>query len=546
MGVSRLEAHDLWSFVELRALASPSRPLAFDEHDRQITFGELRDRGARVAAGLLERGIAKGDRVVWTLPTRIEALVLMAALARLRCVQIPLIPASSAREIGFVLRQAKPAWAIVPGRSNGVDFEALFVGAARGDSAERAEATMADPPAGSIGALAHDGHRSAIPAPGILCAAPDLPEADPTGLDTIGDGSPPARRELAAWIFYTSGTTSDPKGVLHADATLLASAIGLDAPHAFTPEDRVSLVFPIAHIGGPILLFSALRVGHALILSETFAADVVTPALSRHGVTLAGPGPAFWQAFLEAQRRAGRRRLFPALRALIGGGAAKPARLHAEAREVLGVPIVSGYGLTECPSLAYNHVGDPDEVLASDGRAVEGALIRITDRDGVRLAAGQEGEIRVRGSMLFLGYLDGAVGGEALDRDGFLATGDLGTLDARGSLRVTGRIKDVIIRKGENLSAKQIEDVLATHAGVADVAVVGLPDPERGERCCAVIVPRDSGRSPSLADLVEHCARAGLMRQKHPEQIEIVTTLPRNSTGKVLKAELRKRLGAAR
>ena len=165
---------------------------------------------------------------------------------------------------------------------------------------------------------------------------------------------------------------------------------------------------------------------------------------------------------------------------MIGGGAAKPAHLHTDARALLGVPIVSGYGLSECPGLAYNHVDDSDDVLASDGRAVAGVEIRIVGREGDTLVPGQEGEIRARGPMLFLGYLDAALDGDAIDDNGWLRTGDLGRLDEGGNLRVTGRIKDV----------------LAAHTDVADVAVVGLPDPERGERCCAVVVPRDLDRPP--------------------------------------------------
>jgi len=258
-------------------------------------------------------------------------------------------------------------------------------------------------------------------------------------------------------------------------------------------------------------------------------------------VTLAGSGPAFWQAFIAAQRDAPDRRLFPALRALIGGGAAKPAHLDAEARAVLGVPILSGYGSTECPGLAYNCLGDPDAALASDGRAVEGVEIRIVRADGRVAAPGEEGEIRVRGPMLFRGYLGQAR--SPLDADGLFPSGDLGRLDEDGLLLVTGRMKDVIIRKGENLSAKEIEDVLGPHPRIAEVAVVGLPDEARGERCCAVVVPRRGRPAPTLAELASWCDEAGLAKLKHPEQLELVDVLPRNETGKVLKAALRARFG---
>ena len=192
-------------------------------------------------------------------------------------------------------------------------------------------------------------------------------------------------------------------------------------------------------------------------------------------------------------------------------------------------------------ALVLNHAGDPDDVLATDGRTMVGADMRIVRLDGEVAAPDEEGEIQVRGDMLFLGYLDEGLDADALTADHWLRTGDLGRMDAQGQLTVTGRLKDVIIRKGENISAKEVEDVLVHHREVRDVAVIGLPDDERGERCCAVIVPVTPRRPPTLADLVEHCIAAGLMRQKIPEQLEVLDALPYNSTGKVLKADLRKR-----
>jgi cyclohexanecarboxylate-CoA ligase len=153
---------------------------------------------------------------------------------------------------------------------------------------------------------------------------------------------------------------------------------------------------------------------------------------------------------------------------------------------------------------------------------------------------GVAGEIRAKGPLLFRGYHDGSLAGAAFDDDGFFRTGDLGMQDAEGFLTITGRLKDVIIRKGENISAKELEDLLFTSPAVADVAVVGVSDPSAGERACAVLVPADPAAPPTLDDLAAFCVDAGLMRQKIPEQLEIVDALPRNATGKVLKHELRK------
>jgi acyl-CoA synthetase (AMP-forming)/AMP-acid ligase II len=312
-------------------------------------------------------------------------------------------------------------------------------------------------------------------------------------------------------------------------------------PWQLTDDDVMTLIFPYAHIGGVSLLIISLMAGNRLVIAEAFDRAVVVELMRRNGVTLAGSGPAFWRIFIDEQQHASHERLFPRLRLLIGGGAAKPANMQRDARAVLGVDVVSGYGLTECPALVLNRLGDPDDVLATDGRTMVGAEMRIGRPDGSVAEPDEDGEIQVRGDMLFLGYLDPSLDADALTDDGWLHTGDLGRMDERGQLTVTGRLKDIIIRKGENISAKEVEDVLIHHPAVRDVTVIGLPDRERGERCCAVVVAADTSHPPVLDDLVQHCIAAGLMRQKFPEQLEIVDALPYNSTGKVLKADLRKR-----
>jgi cyclohexanecarboxylate-CoA ligase len=161
--------------------------------------------------------------------------------------------------------------------------------------------------------------------------------------------------------------------------------------------------------------------------------------------------------------------------------------------------------------------------------------------DGREVPVGEEGEIRVKGPQVTKGYLDPALDAEAFDGDGWFRTGDLGTVDGEGHVTITGRLKDVIIRKGENISAKEVEDLLFTHPKVADVAVVGLRDAERGERACAVVVTAPGQEDVSLPEVSEHLQAAGLITRKLPEQLEIVDALPRNPAGKILKFELQQR-----
>ena len=507
--MSVLDDRGLWSLVEQRAALSPDRVLVVDEHQRSVTFGEFRHLAERAAAGLYAQGVGHNTRVMWMLPTWIESLVLSAALARLGAVQVPLIPVYREREVGFIARQCAAPLLLVPHVWRGTDYVAL---------ATTATATMDAPPR-------------------LVVVDRALPDGDPS---TLPPPPPSPAPDELRWIFYTSGTTSDPKGAKHSDATIAASSWGMIEPWRLSDDDVMTLIFPYAHIGGVSLLIISLMAGNELVIVETFDRQLVIDALMRNGVTLAGSGPAFWRTFIDEQQQH-EDRLFPRLRLLIGGGAAKPANMQRDARDILGVDVVSGYGLTECPALVLNHAGDPDDVLATDGRTMVGAEMRIVHLDGVVARPDEEGEIQVRGDMLFLGYLDESLDADALTDDGWLHTGDLGRMDARGQLTVTGRLKDVIIRKGENISAKEVEDVLVHHVEVRDVAVIGLPDDERGERCCAVIVPVAPEHPPTLADLVAHCIAAGLMRQKIPEQLEVLDALPYNSTGKVLKADLRKR-----
>ena len=185
-------------------------------------------------------------------------------------------------------------------------------------------------------------------------------------------------------------------------------------------------------------------------------------------------------------------------------------------------------------------VSDSEEELAvSEGKPMVGVELRVHRLDGSPADPGEQGEIRARAPQMMRGYLDPVLDLEAFDADGFFRTGDLGHLDERGNLIITGRLKDVIVRKGENVSAKEVEDLLATHPDVADVAVIGLPDPDAGERVCAVVQLTADAEPMTLDDVVDHLRAAGLMTQKLPEQLEVVELLPRNSTGKVLKHVLR-------
>ncbi|MEV6649159.1 AMP-binding protein [Streptomyces sp. NPDC051219] len=510
----------LWELVARRAGLTPEAAVLIQSaddpaDDRRLTFGELRDRAERVAAGLYELGVRPGSVVAWQLPTRIETVLLSVALGRLGAVQSPVIPFYRDREVGFVLKESGAGFFAVPGEWRGFDHVAM---------ARRLAPTLPRPPV-------------------VLEAYEDLPDADPAVLP-----APPAEGTTVRWIYWTSGTTSDPKGVLHTDRSLVAGGSCLAHALRLGRDDIGSIAFPFAHIGGPDYLVMLLLYGFPAVLFEKFSLPDALDGYRRHGVTTAGGSTAFYSMFLAEQRKAPGRKLIPTLRLLAGGGAAKPPEIyHAVVRE-MGVQLTHGYGMTEVPMITMGAPDDTAENLAAtEGRPPAGMEIRITDEEGKPLPTGTDGEVRLRGEAVCLGYLDQAQNAEVFDPDGFLVTGDVGHLTASGHLVLTGRLKDIIIRKGENISAKEIEDLLHRHPAVGDVAVIGLPDQARGERVCAVVEkPADSGgpapESLTLESMTAYLRAEGLSVHKLPEQLELVEALPRNDAlRKVLKYKLRER-----
>jgi cyclohexanecarboxylate-CoA ligase len=509
-----VEGGNLWELLVRRVEATPDRLVATDEHGRELTFSELLAEAETAAAGLADLGIGEGDVVSWQLPTRLESQTLVLALSRLGAVQNPVLPIYRKREVGFVTGQARSRLLVVPSEWAGFDFGSM----AREIAAEQ----------GSLD---------------VLVADRDLPRGDPASLP-----APPAPdQDPVRWYFYTSGTTSDPKGAQHTDRTIMACAAGMNERLELTEDDRNAVVFPFTHIGGITWLFSSLMVGFPTVFLERFDPQRTVDAMRRFDVTLAGAGTPFHLVYLEAQRAlpAGER-LFPSVRCFPGGGAPKPPQLHHDLKDAFGgAGVVSGYGLTEAPIVAMGSVRDTDDQLAhTEGRATGATQFRVVTIEGREAGVDEEGEIRVKAPQLMKGYLDASLDGDAFDGDGWFCTGDLGRIDAEGMVTITGRVKDVIIRNMENISAKEVEDVLYGHPKISDVAVIGLPDDRTGERVCAVVAPADAGDPPTFDEVVTFCREQGLMTQKLPERVEVVDALPRNPTGKVLKYELRDRFTA--
>jgi len=506
----------LWDLLAARADASPDAPALLTD-DRCLTFGELRDDAERAARWLAALGVTPASMVSWQLPTRPSTVVLSAALCRLGAVQNPILHLYRERELRVAFSQLRPQLHLCPGTWGGVDFTALADEAAKG-LPDRPRTVVVDADLADLAA----GPGPELPAP-----------PPPTAVDEV------------RWVYYTSGTTAEPKGVRHSDRTLIAGGVGLARALDLSPDDIGSIAFPFAHIAGPDYLIMMLTVGFPSVLLERFVPEQAVATLRRHRATMAGGSTAFYQAYLAEQRKQPGVPLLPSLRLLSGGGAPMPPSLFHQLSEEMGVRAVHGYGMTEVPMIAMGRPGDTDEQLANTvGRPVDGCEVRIVTAEGTQAPPGVDGEVRVRGPMVCLGYTDAQLTAEAFDAEGYFRTGDIGHFRPDGHLVLTGRLKDIIIRKGENISAKEIEDLLYAMPQVGDVAVIGLPDPERGERVCAVVEPAPGQPPLRFEEMVEHLRAAGLMPQKIPEQLEVVDRLPRSETlQKVRKDELRRRFG---
>jgi cyclohexanecarboxylate-CoA ligase len=499
-----LDAGSVWELIERRTAATPDRVMLYDG-DRTTTFAQYRELCERAAAGLYALGVSAGTNVSWQLPTWTESAVLVGALCRLGAIQNPMLPIYRYREVSFIAKQTKCKLLITPSTWNKFDYRAL---------------------AEQVAGESDDMH--------TLVADHFNPEGDPATLPPAPPRFDDPAQDPVRWIFYTSGTTADPKGAQHTDRSVLAGAIGYAEKTHVVADDIALVAFPFTHIGGIIIgVYTPLLTGSAAVLMEAWTAPASTELIGRHKVTLANGAAAIHTALVEEARvNPG---AYATVRDFPSGGSTKPPHLHDELKKVIpsSIGTTSGYGMTEAPIVAQTDIDAPDSSKATaEGTPTRGVTMKILET----------GEIAVKGPQVMRGYVDSSLDKDAFTADGFLLTGDLGRFDEHGAILITGRVKDIIIRKGENVSAKEVEDVLYGHPKVADVAVLGIPDEDRGEMVVAFVVAKDPADPPTIPDVREHCKSVGLMTQKIPERIEVIDVMPRNPSGKVPKHELRARI----
>jgi acyl-CoA synthetase (AMP-forming)/AMP-acid ligase II len=488
---------------------TPTRTLLIDG-DIRLTCAELHAQATRLAQ-TLRRGMPTDSVVSVMLPNWYEAAVIYLASTLAGMVVNPILPSLRDRELQFILSDVESRMIFAPSHFRGHDYVAMLgrvIGTA--DSPPEVVVVRGDPGAHTPYRALFDLH------PG------DLPSLDP---DTV------------RMILYTSGTTGRPKGVLHTHNSIHALIRQIGEHWRIEAGDTFLVVSPIAHIGGSIYAFECpLLLGTTAVLMDTWNGDAAVQLMLGQRVThMAGATP-FLDQILASAQRAGTH--LPDLKVFICGGASVPPSLIRRAAGYFETAVVTRvYGSSEVPVTTVGTVGATGKVsyhaAETDGR-VGIAEIRLIGHDA---APPGDAEICVRGPQMLVGYLHPDDEDESLDADGYFRTGDFGRWVDDEYLVVTGRAKDIIIRNGENIAPKEVEDILVGHPGIAEIAVVGVPDDRTGERACAVIVP--AGTPPDVADLHAMLEAHGVARFKAPEQVVICDSLPKNDAGKVVKHYVR-------
>jgi acyl-CoA synthetase (AMP-forming)/AMP-acid ligase II len=499
---------------------APDRPLLI-EGDRRVTRAEAWDAASRLAAFFRSRGLEPGDVVSFQLPNWIEASVIALAARRCGLVLNAIPPNYRESEVGYILQDCRAKLVFVPQRFRNHDHERMIEGlrprlaslrdvvVVRGDGAEM-------------------GWHHALSLP--PSRDDDLPAIDPAA---------------AMVLMYTSGTTGRPKGVLHSHYGYDYRVRSMVEAWSIGPSDVVFMPSPVTHITGAFWAFDIPWVsGATSVLMDVWSPDEAIACIERNGCTVTGGATPFLRQLLDTA--AGRPAAMASLRIFFCGGTTVSADLIREATaRYPRCMCFRAYGSTEMPTTTLGIRDPADATLGAetDGEVVPPTEVRIVGASDANVADGDEGEILVRGPEQLVGYLHPEDNDAAFDDDGYFRMGDLGRRVHGRYLVITGRKKDIIIRSGENISPKEVEDVLAAHAAVADVAIVAMPSRETGEKGCAFVELRP-GQSIDLSAIRLFLQGAGLARQKFPEHLVVVDELPRVPSGKISKDVLRARAKA--
>lgn len=512
------------SFLEREIGSEPE--LAFRVWSDTRPFeGRTRDlwiQGLCLATSLKRIGLRQGDVVAFQAPNWAESIVTVVAGFRLGCVMVPIVHFYGAKEVEFILRQSGArAYVTVDRHAHVSHLENLASFRDNVDSLEHVIAIRTGGPLPEVRGL-HE--------------FTPLLEAPPLEAKLAIDP------DAAAMIGYTSGTTADPKGVIHTHRSLLFETRQLAALDK-TPKPVFS-ASPIAHMTGMLASFLLPTIRHLPIhLTDRWDPELALRVILEADVSAGAGATVFLTSLLDSPNFTAEHARRIRISGL--GGAPVPAAVG-ERAEAAGIRIFRSYGSTEHPSITGSHSDDPFEKRAlTDGKAMAGVEIRLVDPDGAgegEVEPGVPGEIFSRGPDLCAGYTDAKLTANAFDAEGWYRTGDVAIRDEDGFITISDRVSDIIIRGGQNISAAEIEEALMTMPAVSECAVVAAPDDRLGERALAAIRLRPETAQPSLEAVQQHLGAAGLPKQKWVESLRFLDDFPRTPSGKIRKVVLRDEL----
>ncbi|WP_217352867.1 AMP-binding protein [Sphingomonas sp. ID1715] len=514
------ENRTTWQDAVAKSEADPGGVAIWFDDGSDLKFGEAVDEARRLAVSLAELGLRKGDVVSANLPNWREMAIINLACCALGLVINPIIPIYRDHEVGFILKDAGSRVLFTPGVVSNFNYPEMARRLARQTPSLEWLVTVrpgdGETLNSSYSAMVEQGD-------------PDRFQADQVDPNHI------------KLLMYTSGTTGVPKGVLHSHNTLRRSAANSAEARGVGEGDITLMASPVTHVTGYSSLEQAFSSPIKTALMSRWDKVTAVDFIERTGATLTvGATPFLKELVDEAQARGTG---LSSLRQFACGGAEVPPQLIARAHDVLeNCRCFRVYGSTEVPLVTQGFQKKEDARLAAetDGR-IYNYDVRIVDSEGCDVAPGNEGEILARGPSMFLGYTDWEETEKAVDQDGYFHSGDLVRAGPQCSIVVTGRLKDLIIRGGENLSAKEIEDVLHRHPAIQEAAVVAMPHPRLGEGVCAWLILHDHRQRLGAEELRRFLHEQGLSPQKSPESIHIVDHFPRTASGKIQKNILRRK-----
>ncbi|HHZ6625128.1 TPA: medium-chain fatty-acid--CoA ligase [Escherichia coli] len=506
---------DYW---QQTARAMPDKIAVVDNHGASYTYSALNHAASCLANWMLAKGIESGDRIAFQLPGWCEFTVIYLACLKIGAVSVPLLPSWREAELVWVLNKCQAKMFFAP---------TLFK--------QTRPVDLILPLQNQLPQLQQIvGVDKLAPATSSLSLSQIIADNTPltTAITTHGD-------ELAA-VLFTSGTEGLPKGVMLTHNNILASERAYCARLNLTWQDVFMMPAPLGHATGFLHGVTApFLIGARSVLLDIFTPDACLALLEQQRCTcMLGATPFVYDLLNVLEKQPAD---LSALRFFLCGGTTIPKKVARECQQ-LGIKLLSVYGSTESSPHAVVNLDDPlSRFMHTDGYAAAGVEIKVVDDARKTLPPGCEGEEASRGPNVFMGYFDEPeLTARALDEEGWYYSGDLCRMDEAGYIKITGRKKDIIVRGGENISSREVEDILLQHPKIHDACVVAMPDERLGERSCAYVVLKAPHHSLSLEEVVAFFSHKRVAKYKYPEHIVVIEKLPRTASGKIQKFLLRK------